>query len=184
MAVVRQERRSAPQKRPLPLGATGGHWGPLGVSATEEAQSAAATGPFHKGRIQRALLFGITSNTLVRPSQSSSGPAGGRSDGCGLGRGAAGPDRRCTTTAAGALRVIGIRQTVFARREKEIGNFQQAPFRVKHENRRTGEKKEKIKLEGKQNRKTIEERISGFNKKFKAWNISLVKREKRDTQRF
>ena len=51
-------------------------------------------------------VFGITSNTLVRSSQSSSGPAGGASDGYGLGRGGAGPDRRCTTTAAGALRVI------------------------------------------------------------------------------
>ena len=49
------------------------------------------------------FVFGITSNTLVRSSQSSSGPAGGASDGYGLGRG---PDRRCTTTAAGALRVI------------------------------------------------------------------------------
>ena len=37
------------------------------------------------------LLFGITSNALVRSSQSSSGPAGGASDGYGLGRGAAGP---------------------------------------------------------------------------------------------
>ena len=46
-------------------------------------------------------VFGITCNTLVRSSQSSSGPAGGASDGYGLGRG-----RRCTTTAAGALRVI------------------------------------------------------------------------------
>ena len=44
----------------------------------------------------RQLLFGITSNTLVRSSQSSSGPAGGASDGYyWLGRGAAGPDRRC-----------------------------------------------------------------------------------------
>ena len=52
-------------------------------------------------------LFVITSNTLIRSGQSSSGPAGGASDGYGLGRGAAGPDRRCTTTtAAGALRVI------------------------------------------------------------------------------
>ena len=51
-------------------------------------------------------LFGITSHTLVRSSQSSSGPAGCASDGYGLGRGAAGPDRRCTTTAARALRVI------------------------------------------------------------------------------
>ena len=49
---------------------------------------------------------GITSNTLVRSSQSSSGPAGGASGGYGLGRGAAGPDHRCTTTAARALRVI------------------------------------------------------------------------------
>ena len=30
-------------------------------------------------------MFGITSNTLVRSSQSSSGPAGGASDGYGLG---------------------------------------------------------------------------------------------------
>ena len=52
------------------------------------------------------VVFGITSNTLVRSSHSSSGPAGGASDGYGLGRGAAGPDRRCTTTAAGALRAI------------------------------------------------------------------------------
>ena len=53
-------------------------------------------------------LFGFTSNTLVRTSQSSSGPAGSASDGYGLGRGAVGPDRQCTTvaTAAGALRVI------------------------------------------------------------------------------
>ena len=51
-------------------------------------------------------LFGVTCSTLVRSGQSSSGPAGGASDGYGLGRGAAGPDRWCTTTAAGALRVI------------------------------------------------------------------------------
>ena len=38
------------------------------------------------------ILF--VSNTLVRSSQSSSGPAGGAFDGYGLGRGAAGPDRR------------------------------------------------------------------------------------------
>ena len=50
-------------------------------------------------------VFGIISNTLVRASQSPSGPAGGASDGYGLGRGAAGSDRLCTTTAAGALRV-------------------------------------------------------------------------------
>ena len=54
----------------------------------------------------RRRLFGITSNTLVRSSRSSSGPAGGASDGYGLGRRAAGPDRRCKTTAAGELRVI------------------------------------------------------------------------------
>ena len=53
--------------------------------------------------VRRGVLFGITSNTLVRFSQSSSGPAGGASDGCGLGRGAAVPDRWCLTTAAGAL---------------------------------------------------------------------------------
>ena len=45
-------------------------------------------------------------NTLALSSQSPSGPAGGASDGYGLGRGAAAPDRRCTTTAAGALRAI------------------------------------------------------------------------------
>ena len=41
-------------------------------------------------------------------SQSPSGPAGGASDGSALGRGAAGPGRLpvCTTTAAGAFRVI------------------------------------------------------------------------------
>ena len=54
----------------------------------------------------QSALFGITSNTPVRSSQSSSGPAGGASDGYGLGRRAAAPDRQCTTTAAGALRVI------------------------------------------------------------------------------
>ena len=54
----------------------------------------------------RPGVFGITSNTLVQSNQSSSGPAGGASNGYGLGRGAAGPDRRGTTTAAGALRVI------------------------------------------------------------------------------
>ena len=58
------------------------------------------------GHVPLPRVFGITSNALVRSSQSSSGPAGGASDGYGLGRGAAGPDRRCTTTAAGALRVI------------------------------------------------------------------------------
>ena len=56
--------------------------------------------------LRHVPVFGITPNILVRSSQSSSGPAGGASDGYGLGRGAAGPDRRCTTTAAGALRVI------------------------------------------------------------------------------
>ena len=51
-------------------------------------------------------LFGITSNTLPDLVKSPSGPSGGASDGYELGRGAAGPERRCTTTAAGALRVI------------------------------------------------------------------------------
>ena len=40
------------------------------------------------------FCWGPTDNT-VRSYQRSSGPAGGASDGCGLGRGAAGPDRRC-----------------------------------------------------------------------------------------
>ena len=39
-------------------------------------------------------------------SQRPSGPAGGASDGYGLGRGAAGPGRLRATRAAGALRVI------------------------------------------------------------------------------
>ena len=51
-------------------------------------------------------MFEITSNTLVQSSQSSSGPAGGASEGYCLGRGAAGLDRLSTTTADGALRVI------------------------------------------------------------------------------
>ena len=55
----------------------------------------------HQRKFPCSNVFGITSNTLVRSSQSSSA-----SDGYGLGRGAAGPDRRCTTSAAEALRVI------------------------------------------------------------------------------
>ena len=39
--------------------------------------------PFEGARLLKVL--GITSNTLVRSSQSSSGPAGGASDGYGLG---------------------------------------------------------------------------------------------------
>ena len=58
----------------------------------------ASNSPAGKGS-KSLFLFGIT-------CQSSSGPAGGTSDSYGLGRGAAGPDRRCTTTAAGALRAI------------------------------------------------------------------------------
>ena len=51
---------------------------------------------------QSAGVFEITSNTLVRSSQSSTGPAGGAPDGYGLGRGAAGPARwrRAPDTAA------------------------------------------------------------------------------------
>ena len=71
-------------------------------------------------------VLGTTSNTLVRSTQRSSGPAGGDSDGCGLGRGAAGPDRRCTTAAAGALRVIvqdgSIRMSGHAPPPVPIGN--------------------------------------------------------------
>ena len=51
-------------------------------------------------------VFGIASNTLVQSSQSSSGLAGFESNGRGLGRGAAGQDLLCTTTAAGARQVI------------------------------------------------------------------------------
>ena len=40
-------------------------------------------------------VFGISSNTLVLSGQSSSWPAGGASNGYGLGRGAAGPDLLC-----------------------------------------------------------------------------------------
>ena len=56
--------------------------------------------------LRRRGLSGISPSTLALCGQSSYGPAGGASDGYGLGRGAAGPDRRCTTAAAGALRVI------------------------------------------------------------------------------
>ena len=49
-------------------------------------------------------VWNLYQNALF--SQSSSGPAGGTSDGYGLGRGAEGPDRQCTTSTAGAIRVI------------------------------------------------------------------------------
>ena len=72
------------------------------------------------------ILFGVTCNTLVRSIQSSSGPAGGASDGYGPGRGAAGPDRQCATTAARALRVIVqdgfIRMSDHAPPPEPIGN--------------------------------------------------------------
>ena len=42
-------------------------------------------------------VFGISSNTLAWSRPSSPGPAGGASDGHGLGRGAAGPDHLCTS---------------------------------------------------------------------------------------
>ena len=64
------------------------------------------TGFSHHALLSMGDTFGITCNARVRSSQSSLGPAGGTSHGYGLGRGPAGPDRRCTTTAAGALRVI------------------------------------------------------------------------------
>ena len=82
--------------------------GPLSSANSRFAPSRRRAGrPGFQERLATvASLFGITSNTLVRSSQSSSGPAGGASDGYGLGRGAAGPDRRCTTTAAGAIRAI------------------------------------------------------------------------------
>ena len=63
-----------------------------------------ATGRGQPGPQPPAL--GITSNILALSSQRPSGPAGGASDGYGLGRGAAGPGCRCTTTVAGALRVV------------------------------------------------------------------------------
>ena len=48
-------------------------------------------------------LIGSASNTPAVSIYSPSGTAGGASGGCGLGRGAAGPGRRCSTAAAGAL---------------------------------------------------------------------------------
>ena len=78
-------------------------------SGTRSAcRSACQTAGPRRGRergITSNNVFGIASNTLVRSGQSSSWPAGGASDGYGLGRGAAGPDRRCTTTT-GAVQVI------------------------------------------------------------------------------
>ena len=97
---------------------------PHARTATEAAvhepfASGAARGPRDAGPGRRACARGLAPRRRppvsavwnrfqysVRSSQSSSWPAGGASDGYGLGRGAAGPDRRCTTTAAGALRVI------------------------------------------------------------------------------
>ena len=79
--------------RPLPPGAP-----PAGP---EVAASRVGT-----ARTLGSLLYGIASNILALSSQSRPGPAGGASDDCGLGRRAAGPGRRCTTAAAGALRVI------------------------------------------------------------------------------
>ena len=82
------------------------------AAAAAASESAAAPGPPRNtarlaGRPKRGLRFVWNqfqySEALVRSSQSSSGLAGGASDGYGLGRGAAGPDRRCTTSAAGAL---------------------------------------------------------------------------------
>ena len=64
------------------------------------------------GEVTQAV-FGITSNTLVRSSQTSSGQAGGASASYGLGRGAAGPDRQSTTTAAGALRGSVLNESSF-----------------------------------------------------------------------
>ena len=57
-------------------------------------------------RARESGELGITASILALSGQSPSGAAGGTSDGYGLGRGAAGPDRRITTAAAGALRVV------------------------------------------------------------------------------
>ena len=57
------------------------------------------------GRPARDRPFAIACSTPALSSQSSSGPAGGASDGYGLGLGAAGPGCPCATTAAGELRV-------------------------------------------------------------------------------
>ena len=104
----------------MTLGATDASWGvsrdgrrppsESRVASRRGAESAAAvtgkTTALCLASLAPAAVFGVSSSTLALSSQSSSGPAGGASDGYGLGRGAAGPDRRCTTTAAGALRVI------------------------------------------------------------------------------
>ena len=105
-----REPRGLPLTAPwIPAGAKGNlfrHTQWTSNRSDAEDQARTLRGSETRDFIIADFLFGITSNTLVRSSQSSSGPAGGASDGCGLGRGAAGPDRRCTTTAAGALRVI------------------------------------------------------------------------------
>ena len=61
--------------------------------------------PAHRDLLRqiRGRVFGISPNTQASTSQSSSGTAGRASGGCGLG---GGPDRRRTTAAAGASRVI------------------------------------------------------------------------------
>ena len=66
----------------------------------------AAPAPRRGSRRRRCLESLPIFNILALSSQSPIGPAGGASDGFWLGRGAAGPGRRCATTAAGALRVI------------------------------------------------------------------------------
>ena len=62
--------------------------------------------PARRRCLRVVSVFGITSSTLALSGQGPSGPACGASDGYGLGRGAAGPGSRRTTTASGALRVI------------------------------------------------------------------------------
>ena len=97
-SILRGDRRPAPARVQGRSRSPSRHLFRAGSRLAREAQGYRQRPPMQ--------LFGITSNTLVRSSQSSSGPAGGASDGYGLGRRAAGPDRRCTTTAAGAIRVI------------------------------------------------------------------------------
>ena len=97
--------RAAPAKAPSCSNTRGLTRRQTGLMSESSPRSKSESSPRSKSESSpRSVseLFGITSKTLVRSGPSASGPAGGASDGYGLGRGAAGSDRRCTTTAAGA----------------------------------------------------------------------------------
>ena len=69
--------------------------------------SAPAPSRRRSGRLGPSPAYPCTHHVLgLHAVDMLSATAGGASDGYGLGRGAAGPGRRCATTAAGALRVI------------------------------------------------------------------------------